>query len=299
MLEVNSLSLNLGDKLILDDINFTLKKSTILGLVGPSGVGKTSLIRTLVGIYEGTKGEVLLNGKSIYDNAEAKKKLAYVPDEHNSFYLITIKEIVNYYKSIYDNFDEHKFNEINRIFKIPIDKRFFQLSKGMKVRVNLMISLSLKSEFLVLDEPTSGLDPILKEKVLKLIMKEVSEEGKGVIISSHNLIELERLCDDIIMLDEGKIAYHNSLEGIKKNIKKIQVAFDMPVYKEDLSIIDGIFSISQIGRVFTIVTDKYNKDFKKHLNKFEPLFIEEIDLSLEEVFIHKLEKEDDYEKIFK
>ncbi|AYE35732.1 ABC transporter ATP-binding protein [Clostridium septicum] len=298
MLKVNNLSLKLGDKKILEDINFNVKKGTILGLVGPSGVGKTSLIKALVGIYEGNGGEILLNEEKIYDNSEVKKKIAYVPDEHNSFYLISIKEIVNYYKLIYDNFDENRFNKINSIFKIPINKRFFQLSKGMKVRVNLMLALSLNGELLVLDEPTSGLDPILKEKVLKLIMEEVIDKERVIIISSHNLIELERICDDIIMLDEGKIAYHNSLEGIKKNIKKIQVAFDMPVYKEDLNI-DGIFSISQIGRVFTIVTDKYDNIFKEKLEEFNPLFIEEIDLSLEEVFIHKLEKEDDYEEIFK
>ncbi|WLF70927.1 ABC transporter ATP-binding protein [Clostridium septicum] len=298
MLKVNNLSLKLGDKKILEDINFNVKKGTILGLVGPSGVGKTSLIKALVGIYEGNGGEILLNEEKIYDNSEVKKKIAYVPDEHNSFYLISIKEIVNYYKLIYDNFDENRFNKINSIFKIPINKRFFQLSKGMKVRVNLMLALSLNGELLVLDEPTSGLIPILKEKVLKLIMEEVIDKERVIIISSHNLIELERICDDIIMLDEGKIAYHNSLEGIKKNIKKIQVAFDMPVYKEDLNI-DGIFSISQIGRVFTIVTDKYDNIFKEKLEEFNPLFIEEIDLSLEEVFIHKLEKEDDYEEIFK
>ena len=298
MLKVNNLSLKLGDKKILEDINFNVKKGTILGLVGPSGVGKTSLIKALVGIYEGNGGEILLNEEKIYDNSEVKKKIAYVPDEHNSFYLISIKEIVNYYKLIYDNFDENRFHKINSIFKIPINKRFFQLSKGMKVRVNLMLALSLNGELLVLDEPTSGLDPILKEKVLKLIMEEVIDKERVIIISSHNLIELERICDDIIMLDEGKIAYHNSLEGIKKNIKKIQVAFDMPVYKEDLNI-DGIFSISQIGRVFTIVTDKYDNIFKEKLEEFNPLFIEEIDLSLEEVFIHKLEKEDDYEEIFK
>ena len=298
MLKVNNLSLKLGDKKILEDISFNVKKGIILGLVGPSGVGKTSLIKALVGIYEGDGGEVLLNEEKIYDNSEVKKKIAYVPDEHNSFYLISIKEIVNYYKSMYDNFDEVKFNKINRLFKIPINKRFFQLSKGMKVRVNLMIALSLNGELLVLDEPTSGLDPILKGKVLKLIMEEIIDKERAIIISSHNLIELERICDDIIMLDDGKIAYHNSLEGIKKNIKKIQVAFDMPVYKEDLNI-DGIFSISQIGRVFTIVTDKYDNIFKEKLEGFNPLFIEEIDLSLEEVFIHKLEKGDDYEEIFK
>ncbi|MCR1951888.1 MULTISPECIES: ABC transporter ATP-binding protein [unclassified Clostridium] len=297
MIELKNYSLKYGDSKILDNISFSLERGKILGIIGPSGVGKTSLIRGLVGIYKGTSGDVLFDGEEIYDNPEVKRKIAFVPDEHSSFYLITLKEILNYYKSIYPNFDEDKFYKINKIFKIPLNKRFLQLSKGMKMRVNLMIAFSLNCELLVLDEPTSGLDPILKEKVLKIIMNEVYTKEKSVIISSHNLGELERICDEILILNDGKIEYHNSLENIKRNIKKIQVAFDMPVYEEDLNI-DGIFSISQVGRVFTIITERYDDGFKERLNKFKPLFMEEINLSLEEVFIHRLEGKCDYEEIF-
>lgn len=297
MIELKNYSLNYGDSKILDNISFSLDRGKILGIVGPSGVGKTSLIRGIVGIYKGTSGSLIFDGEDVYDNPEVKRKIAFVPDEHSSFYLITLKEILNYYKSIYSNFDEDKFYKINKIFKIPLNKRFLQLSKGMKMRVNLMIAFSLNCDLLVLDEPTSGLDPILKEKVLKIIMNEVYSKEKSVIISSHNLGELERICDEILILNEGKIEYHNSLENIKRNIKKIQVAFDMPVYEEDLNI-DGIFSISQVGRVFTIITESYDDDLKEKLNKFNPLFIEEIDLSLEEVFIHRLEGVCDYEEIF-
>ena len=297
MIELKNYSLNYGDSKILDNISFSLDRGKILGIVGPSGVGKTSLIRGIVGIYKGTSGSLIFDGEDVYDNPEVKRKIAFVPDEHSSFYLITLKEILNYYKSIYSNFDEDKFYKINKIFKIPLNKRFLQLSKGMKMRVNLMIAFSLNCDLLVLDEPTSGLDPILKEKVLKIIMNEVYSKEKSVIISSHNLGELERICDEILILNEGKIEYHNSLENIKRNIRKIQVAFDMPVYDEDL-IIDGIFSISQVGRVFTIITESYDDALKEKLNKFNPLFIEEIDLSLEEIFIHRLEGECDYEEIF-
>ena len=297
MIELKNYSLNYGDSKILDNISFSLDRGKILGIVGPSGVGKTSLIRGIVGIYKGTSGSLIFDGEDVYDNPEVKRKIAFVPDEHSSFYLITLQEILNYYKSIYSNFDEDKFYKINKIFKIPLNKRFLQLSKGMKMRVNLMIAFSLNCELLVLDEPTSGLDPILKEKVLKIIMNEVYSKEKSVIISSHNLGELERICDEILILNDGKIEYHNSLENIKRNIRKIQVAFDMPVYEEDLNI-DGIFSISQVGRVFTIITESYDDALKEKLNNFNPLFIEEIDLSLEEVFIHRLEGECDYEEIF-
>lgn len=298
MIELKNISLELGEKKVIDNMSLQVEKGKIVGLVGPSGVGKTSIIRTLVGIYEGDSGQALINGENIYDNAKAKQKIAYVPDEHNSFSLIKLSDIVGFYESIYPKFNKDKFNKINKIFKIPLDKRYFQFSKGMKVRVNVMLAFSIGGEYLILDEPTSGLDPILKEKVLKLIIREVEENQVGVIISSHHLDELEKICDSIIMIDNGKIAYTNSLEKMKKNIRKIQVAFEAPTYIEDLNI-EGIFSIKQLGRVFTIITDCYDDKFKSELNKFKPLFIEEIDLSLEEVFIHKLDKEDDYEEIFK
>lgn len=298
MLELKNFSLKYGESEILDNVSFSLEKGKVLGIVGPSGVGKTSLIKGIVGIYKGTLGKLLYNGEEVYDNPNIKEKIAYVPDEHNSFYLITLKEIINFYKSIYNKFDEEKFYKINKIFKIPLNKRFLQLSKGMKMRVNLMVAFSLNAELLILDEPTSGLDPILKEKVLKLILNEVSEGNKSIIISSHNLVELERICNDILILNEGKIEYHNSLENIKRNIKKIQVAFDMPVYIEDLYF-EGIFNINQVGRVFTIVIEDDNDNFKNYINKFKPLFIEEIDLSLEEVFINKIEGKINDEEIFK
>ena len=298
MLELKNFSLKYGESEILDNVSFSLEKGKVLGIVGPSGVGKTSLIKGIVGIYKGTSGKLLYDGEEVYDNPKVKEKIAYVPDEHNSFYLITLKEIINFYKTIYNKFDEEKFYKINKVFKIPLNKRFLQLSKGMKMRVNLMVAFSLNAELLILDEPTSGLDPILKEKVLKLIVNEVSEGNKSIIISSHNLVELERICNDILILNEGKIEYYNSLENIKRNIKKIQVAFDMPVYIEDLYF-EGIFNINQVGRVFTIVIEDDNDNFKNYINKFKPLFIEEIDLSLEEVFINRIEGKGNDEEIFK
>ena len=298
MLEVKNYSLNYGGYQILDNINFSLDKGKVLGIVGPSGVGKTSLIKGLVGIYKGTEGMLLYDGEEIYDNPNVKRKIAFVPDEHNSFYLITLRDIMNFYKGLYPEFNEEKFYKINKIFKIPLNKRFLQLSKGMKMRVNLMIAFSLNAELLVLDEPTSGLDPILKEKVLKMIIEEVSDGDKSVIISSHNLIELERICDDVLILNEGKVEYHNTLDNIKRNIKKIQVAFDMPVYEEDLNF-PGIFNISQVGRVFTIVIEDNEDEFQKFIQKFNPLFVEEIDLSLEEVFINRIEGKVSDEKVFK
>jgi ABC-2 type transport system ATP-binding protein len=161
-----------------------------------------------------------------------------------------------------------------------------------------MLAFSIHAKYLILDEPTSGLDAILKNKLLKIFADEVFENGITIIISSHHLNELERICDDVAILDKGIVTYENSVENMKNKIKKIQVAFDEPVYEEDLKL-KGIFRISRVGRVFTIITDEYDEEFIKSLEKFKPLFIEEIDLSLEDIFIYKVDKEDNDEKIFK
>ena len=165
------------------------------------------------------------------------------------------------------------------------------VSKGMKMRLSIMLAFSIHAKYLILDEPTSGLDAILKNKLLKIFADEVYDNNTTIIISSHHLNELERICDDVAILDNGSISYENSLENMKNKIKKIQIAFDEPVYEEDLNL-KGIFKISKVGRVFTIITDEYDDEFIKGLNKFKPLFIEEVDLSLEDIFIYKVDKED-------
>ncbi len=166
------------------------------------------------------------------------------------------------------------------------------------MRLSLALAFSIKAKYLILDEPTSGLDPIVKNKLLKIFIDEVANNNATIIISSHHLGELERICDEVAILDEGKVSYKNSIESMKNKIKKIQVAFDKPTYEEDLNL-KGIFKISKVGRVFTIITDQYDEEFRKALNKFNPLFMEEIDLSLEDIFIYKVDKEENNEKIFK
>lgn len=298
MIEVNNVSFEIDGKTILKDINLKINEGKIFGIIGPNGVGKTTLLRCLTGIYNSTSGSVFYDGKEVYDNPEVKSKIGYVADENIMQTNFKVKEILKYYKYSYKDFDEKRYNELNKIFKIPENKFIFQLSKGMKMRLSIMLAFSIKAKYLILDEPTSGLDAIMKNKLLKIFADEVIENGTTIIISSHHLGELERICDDVAILDEGIISYENSIENMKNKIKKIQVAFDKPIYEEDLNL-KGIFKITRVGRVFTIITDEYDEEFVKSLKAFNPLFIEEIDLSLEDIFIYKVDKEDNNEEIFK
>ncbi|NFS12259.1 ABC transporter ATP-binding protein [Clostridium botulinum] len=298
MIQVNNLSFKIDDKEILNDINLNINEGKIFGIIGPNGVGKSTLLRCLSGIYKTSEGEVKYNDENVYDNPKVKENIGFVADENTFFYNFKVKEVLKYYEYAYKNFDINRFNELNEIFKLPLNKFVFQFSKGMKMRLSLALAFSIKAKYLILDEPTSGLDPIVKNKLLKIFIDEVANNNATIIISSHHLGELERICDEVAILDEGKVSYKNSIESMKNKIKKIQVAFDKPTYEEDLNL-KGIFKISKVGRVFTIITDQYDEEFRKALNKFNPLFMEEIDLSLEDVFIYKVDKEENNEKIFK
>ena len=291
MIEVNNVSFEIDGRTILNDINLKIPEGKIYGIIGPNGVGKTTLLRCLTGIYQTTKGLVKYDGEDVYDNPKVKEIIGYVADENIMHPNFRVKDLIKFYKYSYTKFDEKKFKELNEIFKIPERKFIFQLSKGMKMRLSIMLAFSIHAKYLILDEPTSGLDAILKNKLLKIFADEVYDNNTTIIISSHHLNELERICDDVAILDNGSLSYENSLENMKNKIKKIQIAFDEPVYEEDLNL-KGIFKISKVGRVFTIITDEYDDEFIKGLNKFKPLFIEEVDLSLEDIFIYKVDKED-------
>lgn len=296
MIEVNNVYMNIDNKEILSDISFKCEEGRILGLIGPNGVGKTTLIKCLTGIYKPKSGFILYNNIEVFDNDKIKELIGYVQDESTFFSNYKIKEIKKYYKLAYKNFDEEKFNKINNMFNLPLNRKVFQLSKGMKMLVNILFAFSINAKYLILDEPTSGLDVIFKKKFLRLLKEEVLKNKVTVIISSHHLNELENICDDILIINNGKTVFNDSLNNLNNKVKKLQVAFDIPVYEEDFASFNEVFTLSKVGRVFTIITKNYNDDFLTKLNKLNPLFIEEINLTLEDMFIYHIEKGDINEK---
>ena len=297
MLKINNLKFNIEGKNILSNINLNIKDGTIFGIIGPNGVGKTTLLRCMAGIYDVSCGEVLYDNENVYNNKAVKEKIGYVADENIFPLSFKVEDIVKYYKMTYKDFDLGKFNELNKTFRIPLNKFIFQLSKGMKMRFSIMLAFSIKAKYLILDEPTSGLDVILKKKLLKIFSDEVYENKTTIIISSHHLDELERICDEVAILDEGKITYENSIDNMKNKIRKIQAAFNDELNMDDLNNLTGILKIDKVGRVYTIITEEYDENFMKTLNSFNPLFVEEINLSLEDVFVYKVDKEEKHEKV--
>lgn len=297
MIEIKDVYKTLGEKNILTNINIEVKKGTIFGLIGENGAGKTTLIKCLTGIYKQDKGFIKVQGEEVFENPKTKEKIGYIAAESQYYNSFKIKELIKFYSMTYKSFSYDRFKELNKIFKISENKRIRELSKGMKMRVSLMLNLSIYPEILILDEPTSGLDPIIKRKVMNLLVEEVSKRGTTIFISSHHLEDLERVCDCIAIMEKGEIKYINNIENMKNSIKKLQVLFKDKSIINEIKKYEEVMTIENIGRINYIITKNYTKELKEKLMVNGAEFIEEIDLSLEDMFIYSTEGGKEYEDV--
>lgn len=298
MIEINNLSKKLQDKPVLKDISIKVNKGSIFGLIGPNGAGKTTLIKTLTGIYRPDSGEVKIKGETVFENKNVKKIIGYVADENNFYNNFNIKDLKKFYNLTYENFNTDFFNTLNATYKLPEKVTVKKFSKGMKMRLSIMLNMSTMPEVLILDEPTSGLDPIAKRQLINMLLEDVAERNTTIFISSHNLDQLERICDSIAVINDGEIKYVNSIEDMKRKIRKIQVVFNNSA-PEDLDRWEDIIRVEKIGRVYSIITSNYSKSLEEKLSRADTAFQEEIDLSLEDMFIYSMGEERGYEEIFK
>ncbi|MHC1682022.1 MAG: ABC transporter ATP-binding protein [Clostridiaceae bacterium] len=293
MIEILEVSKDFESKSVLKNVSLKINKGSIFGIIGPNGAGKSTLMRALVGIYNIDHGEIRINGEEVFNNSEIKKLIGYVEDENSFFSTFRVKDVIKYYSLAYESFDIKRYNSLNEIFQISEKAYIFRLSKGMKMRLSLMLNLSINAEILILDEPMNGLDPIIKRKLINILLDEVAERETTIIMSSHNLMELERICDSIAIINNGEIKYTNSIEEMKRNIKKLQVVFEKEI-DEDVLKYEDIDAITKVGRVYNLVTKEYSNQLLENLKKLNPIFIEEIDLSLEDMFIYALGEEENY-----
>ena len=281
-LEVKNLSKSF-DHFQLRNITFSLPKGYIMGLIGPNGSGKTTTIKLILNMLERSSGEIKIMGlDNIADEQKAKAELGVVFDTN---YFSDDWKITQVEKSIsvfYPNWNTERFAEMLRKFHIATNKKVKELSKGMQMRLALMLNLSLHPDVLVLDEPTSGLDAIAKKQVLDLLISEVSEYQCTVVISSHHLGELEKLCDSLTILQNGNILYQDSIDEIKQQIVKLQAVFKE---QPDLSDID-VLNVEHIGSIYYIITDKNTDELINTLYQKGAELVEQIGMSLEDIFIY-------------
>ncbi|MDY6062438.1 MAG: ABC transporter ATP-binding protein [Erysipelotrichaceae bacterium] len=286
MIEINNLKKVLGDRVILDNLNLKINSGSIFGLVGINGAGKSTLLRCVTGIFKPEEGNVLINGEEVYDNSYIKSKIFFVNDEFYFERNDTINKIRDMYKMFYDFDDQAYFKYLN-LFKLDPSKHINNYSKGMKRQVSLLMALSIKPQVLLLDEAFDGLDPLIRLNFKKALGMLV-EEGSTIIISSHNLKELEDICDSFGILDDSHIKTSGQIADNLDNIHKYQVAFNEFKVVEDFKDFE-VINFSSIGRVNTLVIKGDKEVIMEKLTALNPLLLEVLDIDFEELFIFEVE----------
>lgn len=287
MVEVKNLVKEFDGFRALDGANMFVKKGAIYGLVGPNGAGKSTLLRHLTGIYRQNEGTVTIDGEPIYENPGIKAKFAFIPDDIFYFMQADTLEMKRFYQGIYPKFDEQMFERLKEYFPtIDPKKNIRSLSKGMQKQVAFWLAVCTRPELLILDEPVDGLDPVMRRQIWSIIMADVSEHETTVIVSSHNLRELEDVCDHVGIMHKGKIMIERSLSDLQGSVCKIQAAFqaEMPKLPEGFEVLH----MSNTGRVYTLIVKGNPAEAKRQLEKMHPMLIDLLPLTLEEIFIYEL-----------
>lgn len=287
MIKVTGLVKEFNGFRALDGTDMSVKKGAIYGLVGPNGAGKSTLLRHLTGIYRQNEGTVEIDGEPVYENPKIKEKFAFIPDDLFYFMQADTMEMKRFYQGIYPKFDEKMFYRLMEYFPaIDPKKNIRSLSKGMQKQVAFWLAVCTRAELLILDEPVDGLDPVMRRQIWSIIMADVSEYNTTVIVSSHNLRELEDVCDYVGIMHKGKIMIERSLSDLQGSVCKIQVAFqaEMPTLPDGFEVLH----MSNTGRVYTLIVKGDPKEAKIQLEKMNPMLIDILPLTLEEIFIYEL-----------
>ncbi len=287
MIKAINLTKKFADKTALDNVTFEIPESSIYGLVGSNGSGKSTFMRLISGVYMSDGGSILVDNENPFDNPAIKSKICYLPDTPYFIHQSNLNEMMRFYKMIYKDFSTERFEQLLKIFPLDRHARISTMSKGMQRQAALILAISTKPKYLLLDEAFDGLDPIMR-KVLKSLLAEGVSDGMTAIIASHNLRDLDELCDTVGILHNGKILLNDDIENLRQGIHKVQAVFSMV---PDISVFDGldIMNIEKSGSVVQLVARGEEREIKDYIARLLPQFLEIIPPSFEEIFMYELE----------
>ncbi len=271
----------------LDGLTMTVPTGAVYGLVGPNGAGKSTIIRHLAGIYRQDSGEVLLDGQPVYEDPAVKRRMTVIGDDWYYFPQANIREMAHFFAGLYPAFSWERYEKLKQVF--PLDEKMMlrRMSKGMQKQAAFWLTVCCMPEYLILDEPVDGLDPVMRRQVWSLLLGDVAERGTTMLVSSHNLRELEDVCDHVGILDHGRVLLERSLSDLQDNTVKLQVAYPgvtEPVLPAEMQILHR----SHVGRVYTYIVRGSREDILRRMQITEPVLLESIPLTLEEIFIYEL-----------
>lgn len=291
MIEVTDLCKSFEEIKAADGITTRILEGQIFGLVGSNGAGKSTFLRLLCGILRPDKGQILIDGKEVYENTEVKEEICFLPDTAYFPPNATAETMKNYYKMIYGKFNEEQFDSLAEKFKIDRKRKIHTLSKGMKKQISMLLGICTNTKYLLCDETFDGLDPVMRQAVKSLFAAEVINRKFTPIIASHNLRELEDICDSIGLLHKGGILFTKDLEDMKFHIHKVQCVLPNPYAEESLLAELEILQHEKRGSILTFIARGTREEIMERTQEKEPVFMETVPLSLEEIFISEMEVE--------
>ena len=289
MIKVESVTKYYGDVCSLDEVTLQIPDGSIFGLIGSNGSGKSTLLRAMSGIFAVEEGRILFDGCNIWENTEQKAKLVYLSDEPYFLPHSSIEDMRNLFRSLYPTFDSVKFDKLLNLFGLPLRRKINTFCKGMQKQTSVLLGLSVCPKYLFCDETFDGLDPVMRHLVKRILMEDIAERGTTVVMASHNLRELEDICDHIALLHKGKLLFQNDLDDMKLSIQKIQAVFTEADAEEKLREMP-LLSLERRGSMFTIVARGTREEWEERLQAIHPQFYECIPLTLEEIFIAEMEE---------
>ncbi|NBK97070.1 MAG: ABC transporter ATP-binding protein [Erysipelotrichia bacterium] len=288
MLKIKSVSKKLGNQLVLDHCSLEVEKGSILGIIGVNGAGKSTLLRCIAGVYRCDQGSITLNGQEIYENEQLKKDILFLSDQPYFANNDTLKSLKEFYMVFYDRFNEEKYRSYLKMTKLDENKALRSFSKGMRRQAFIILMLSLSPKLLILDESFDGLDPLMKVLMKKVLTNLVVDEETIVLISSHSLSDIESICDHYVIMDHNTICDLEEMDMNKTKNHRIQLAFSEEKTVEDFANFD-VVNLDIQGRVVNLVVEGELEAIETTIKEMNPLMVDYLDITLEELFIAKME----------
>jgi ABC-2 type transport system ATP-binding protein len=287
MIELSQVSKRFDEIEAIQDVSLEIRKGSIYGLVGSNGAGKTTLLKMLAGIYQQDSGRVLIDSETVFENNGVKMRTVFIPDFLYYFHNYTIQDMAIFYSRIYPRWNQDRYLKLHEVFDIDVNRRIKTLSKGMQRQVAFWMALAVLPDVMILDEPLDGLDPVMRQKVKNLLIQDVAERDMTVIVSSHNLRDLEDICDYIGILHRGQMLIQKELDDLKADVHKIQVAFRDGIPANLLEDVQAIYHETRGSVLILIVRGLYD-DVIKRIQSYQPAILDVLPLTLEEIFIYEM-----------
>ncbi|MCM1052732.1 MAG: ABC transporter ATP-binding protein [Ruminococcus sp.] len=289
MIEIKNLTKSFNNETyVLEKLNASIKDNAIYGLVGANGAGKSTLLRIINSIYQAEDGEVLIDGENVYDNEKLKQEMVFVPDDLFFYSGYSLMDMGAYYEAMYHKFDMNYLIEKASKLKLNVHAKISSFSKGMKRQCALICALATHAKYLFFDETFDGLDPVVRKYFKQLLSEALSNDKATIIMTSHNLRELEDICDNLGLLYKGNILFESDIDTLKTTMFKVQISLKGEFNKSTFKGLN-ILSYKKMGSVATLIIDEKGKDSKSILKKLNPIILDYLPLTLEEVFIYQME----------